>query len=90
MRRNALAVEHLEQRYAHDRPLERLDSLHVPAMGVAVDQSVELSLARDRGARELLGERQIVALELFVQRPPRDVMAVDGEDGCAALVRRRI
>ena len=42
VRRDGVGMEHLEQRDAHDRLLQRGDAVDRPALGVALDARVEV------------------------------------------------
>ena len=79
-------VEHLEQRGAQDRALQRGDPAHAPALGVAADLLVERVGVVGGRVRERARERRRVALEHVVERAPGEVVLVQREDRRAALI----
>ena len=83
-----VGVQHLQQRGAQDRLLERGDPVERPALGVAGDLLVELVGVVGRRVRERAREGGGVALEHVVERPAGQVVLVEGEDGRAALLGR--
>ena len=85
-----VGVEHLEQRGAQDRPLERRDALERSSRSrgarVSGSSSSAWSAVACASARV---KRRGVALEELVERPAGEVVLVEREDGGPALVGSR-
>ena len=79
-------VEHLEQRDAHDRLLERRDPLDRPALGVAADELVGLLGVVVGGVRERPREARRVLRQDVVERAVGHLVLVEREGRRAPLI----
>ena len=81
-----VGVEHLQQRGAQDRPLQRRDPAQGPARRVALDLRVEVVGVVGGRVRERAREGRGAALEDVVERPAGEVVLIEREDSRAALI----
>ena len=75
--RDGVGMQHLEQRDAHDRLLQRGDAVDRPALGVALDERVEVLGVVLRGVGQRAREGRGVALEDVVELATGQVVLVE-------------
>ena len=80
-----VGVQHLQQRGAQDRLLQRRDAVDRPVLRVALDVGVELLRVVGRRMRERAREGGGVALEEVVERALGEIVLVEREHRRAPL-----